>query len=50
MMALLTDPQAQLFLEMVAAERGAAANTIAAYERDLADYCEFLERRASGPL
>jgi integrase/recombinase XerD len=50
MIVLLTDPQARLFLEMVAAERGAAANTITAYERDLADYCEFLERRASGSL
>ncbi|WP_342360233.1 site-specific tyrosine recombinase XerD [Terrarubrum flagellatum] len=30
------------FLAMLSAERGAAANTIAAYERDLADYAEFL--------
>ena len=30
------------FLAMLAAERGAAANTIAAYRRDLDDYAEFL--------
>src|SRR3954447_4297169 len=33
------------FLEMMSAERGAAANTLAAYERDLADYAAFLARR-----
>jgi integrase/recombinase XerD len=33
------------FLEMIAAERGAAANTLAAYERDLADLAAFLDRR-----
>jgi integrase/recombinase XerD len=33
------------FLEMMAAERGAAANTIASYRRDLADYSGFLARR-----
>ncbi len=31
-----------LFLEMIAAERGAARNTIDAYTRDLQDYFEFL--------
>ena len=30
------------FLEMMSAERGAAANTLSAYERDLSDYAEFL--------
>lgn len=30
------------FLEMMSAERGAAANTIAAYRRDLADYAGFV--------
>ncbi|HTM77462.1 MAG TPA: tyrosine recombinase [Devosia sp.] len=30
------------FLEMMSAERGAAKNTIAAYQRDLADYSGFL--------
>jgi integrase/recombinase XerD len=31
-----------LFLDMLAAERGAAANTLAAYRRDLDDYCAYL--------
>jgi len=35
------------FLEMMSAERGAAANTLAAYGRDLADYGEFLAGRGS---
>lgn len=33
------------FLEMMLAERGAAANTVAAYERDLLDAAGFLARR-----
>jgi integrase/recombinase XerD len=33
------------FLAMLAAERGAAANTIEGYRRDLADYAQFLQRR-----
>ena len=32
------------FLEMLAAERGAADNTLAAYRRDLADFAAFLDR------
>jgi integrase/recombinase XerD len=36
------------FLEMMAAERGAAKNSIAAYHRDLSDYAEFLQQRAIG--
>lgn len=32
------------FLEMIAAERGAAVNTLDAYARDLDDYARFLER------
>ncbi|WP_439543736.1 site-specific tyrosine recombinase XerD [Hyphomicrobium sp.] len=32
------------FLEMMAAERGAATNTLDAYRRDLADYLAFLDR------
>ncbi|MBL8567366.1 MAG: site-specific tyrosine recombinase XerD [Hyphomicrobiaceae bacterium] len=32
------------FLEMLAVERGAAANTIAAYRRDLEDFLAFVER------
>ena len=39
--------QTELFLEMMAAERGAAANTVAAYERDLADFSAFLRRRGA---
>lgn len=35
----------EAFLEMMSAERGAAANTIAAYGRDLADYLGFLARK-----
>jgi integrase/recombinase XerD len=34
-----------LFLDMLAAERGAAKNTLAAYARDLADLCAELDRR-----
>ena len=34
-----------LFLDMIAAERGAARNTIDAYRRDLADYADFLRQR-----
>lgn len=33
------------FLEMLAAERGAALNTLAAYRRDLEDYAGFLKTR-----
>ncbi len=36
---------AEAFLEMMAAERGAAANTLSAYGRDLADATAFLARR-----
>jgi integrase/recombinase XerD len=35
----------ELFLEMMAVERGASANTLDAYRRDLADYAAFLARR-----
>ena len=35
----------EAFLEMMAAERNAATNTIAAYRRDLLDYAAFLSRR-----
>lgn len=38
------------FLEMMAAERNAAANTLAAYKRDLSEFVRFLSRRASGLL
>ncbi len=46
----LTDPLGRLFLDMIAAERGAALNTLDAYERDLVDYCDFLEGVRSGPM
>jgi integrase/recombinase XerD len=36
----------EAFLEMMAAERGAARNTLAAYRRDLEDLSGFLKRRA----
>jgi integrase/recombinase XerD len=38
-----------LFLDMLAAERGAAANTIAAYRRDLEDYAAFLAAARLAP-
>jgi len=37
----------EAFLEMLAAERGAAANTIEAYRRDLDDFEAFLETRGA---
>jgi integrase/recombinase XerD len=39
------DRHAEAFLEMLAAERGAARNTLAAYGRDLADYQGFAAGR-----
>jgi integrase/recombinase XerD len=36
----------ELFMEMLAAERGAAGNTLEAYRRDLADYQRFLAGHA----
>ena len=44
------DPLVGAFLSMIAAERGASANTLDAYAGDLSDYLSFLEARASGPL
>ena len=38
---------ADLFLDMIAAERGAAKNTLEAYRRDLDDYLGFLARQSS---
>src|SRR5262245_27292661 len=37
------------FLEMQAAERGAAANTLEAYRRDLRHFLAFLAARGQGP-
>ncbi|HEX4767802.1 MAG TPA: site-specific tyrosine recombinase XerD [Lichenihabitans sp.] len=41
---------ADLFLDMIAAERGAAKNTLEAYRRDLDDYLGFLGRHGVHPL
>lgn len=38
-----------LFLDMMAAERGAAKNTLDAYRRDLDDYAEFLAGEGAAP-
>src|SRR4051794_35864434 len=38
------------FLDMVAAERGAAVNTLDAYRRDLEDYLGFLADEGANPL
>src|SRR5947209_1059392 len=38
----------ELFLDMLAAERGAGANTLSAYARDLADFSEHLADRKQG--
>ena len=45
--AARTERQAELFLDMLAAERGAAANTLAAYRRDPQDYGAFLAGRGT---
>ncbi len=37
----------ELFLDMLASERGASKNTLDAYQRDLADYGAFLQTRGS---
>ncbi|WP_438344902.1 site-specific tyrosine recombinase XerD [Methylorubrum populi] len=39
----------QLFLDMLAAERGAAVNTLAAYRRDLDDYLGYLAQQGIDP-
>jgi integrase/recombinase XerD len=39
-----------LFLDMLAAERGAAGNTLQAYRRDLDDYFAYLSEAKTGPL
>lgn len=40
-----TDPNIELFLEMLSAERGAAQNTLSAYRRDLDEFCHYLSKR-----
>ncbi|MBT9370778.1 site-specific tyrosine recombinase XerD [Rhizobium sp. CSW-27] len=47
-MADLSRAHAEAFLEMMSAERGAAANTLASYERDLEDLANFLSTRRTG--
>jgi integrase/recombinase XerD len=42
-------PQVDAFLDMLAAERGAASNTLEAYRRDLSDFAAFLKGRGQAP-
>ena len=47
-----TDPlprQAEMFLEMLAAERGAALNTLESYQRDLGDFSSFAKSQHVDP-
>jgi integrase/recombinase XerD len=44
------DGPIEAFLEMLAAERGAAPNTLAAYHADLADFMGFLKSKAISPV
>jgi len=39
----------EMFLEMLAAERGAAANTLEGYRRDLADFAAFATKQGRSP-
>jgi integrase/recombinase XerD len=48
-MSLPAPRLASLFLDMLAAERGAAANTLAAYRRDLEDYLDYLTETGTTP-
>lgn len=47
-MSRLARQRLNAFLDMLAAERGAARNTLDAYERDIADYLDFLGGKAPG--
>jgi integrase/recombinase XerD len=47
-LAIRTTPRIEAFLEMLAAERGAARNTTDSYKRDLADVEAFLARQDRG--
>ncbi|MGU3536555.1 site-specific tyrosine recombinase XerD [Methylobacterium sp. A54F] len=42
-------PEAEAYLDMLAAERGAASNTLAAYRRDLDDYLAHLDAAGIDP-
>jgi integrase/recombinase XerD len=46
----MTDPRIEAFLEMMSAERGAAANTLDAYARDLDAYAADLAGLGENPL
>ncbi len=43
------DRHVEMFLEMLAAERGAARNTLAAYAADLADFAAHAQARGARP-
>ncbi len=45
----VSSPHVDSFLEMMAAERGAAANTIDSYRRDLEDFASFAAARKHAP-
>jgi integrase/recombinase XerD len=45
--AIIASRRIEAFLEMLSAERGAAANTLASYRRDLVDYAAFLANKDS---
>ncbi|MCJ8520249.1 integrase/recombinase XerD [Pseudorhizobium tarimense] len=49
-MASLTRANIEAFLEMMSAERGAAANTLVSYQRDLDHLHEFLAGRKTSPV
>jgi integrase/recombinase XerD len=46
----VTDASVDSFLEMLAAERGLAAHTLAAYRRDVRHFGDWLKGRASTPM
>jgi integrase/recombinase XerD len=49
-MAASAERLVDLYLDAISAERGAAANTVAAYRRDLDDYRTYLAGRGASPL
>lgn len=49
-MASSMDPLVEQFLEMMCAERGASANTVEAYGRDLQDFYNFFKNKKNNPL